>query len=325
MVGFLASLSKHGTTVLATGVALGLIAPWLADVARPAMPFCVFVFVLGTLLRVDTAAFKANLRRPAVSVALPAAVMIAVPVTVGCGVHAAGIGPELSLALVLASSAPPSSGNAAVARMMGLDGTVPLVVTLLSMALAPLTVPLLAGFFGGASISPWDLAIRLAVLVGSAEGIAVLVRTRAAPYLAKHGPSIDGVIVVALLVFALATMAGVHERIAADPKVAAEYVAVAFAFNILLQIVGAALFPGSFYDRVAVGITVGNRNVGLVWAALGAAASPATALFFACTQFPIYTLPRLLHVLVRRRAARSTRPGARPLPSETRRGVAPPR
>lgn len=325
MVGLLASLSKRGTTVLAVGVALGLIVPWLADIARPAMPVCVFVFVLGTLLRVDTAVFKANLRQPIVSVALPAAVMIAVPLAVGCAVHAVGVGPDLSLALILAASAPPSSGNAAVARMMGLDGAVPLVVTLLSMALAPLTIPLLAGLFGGASISPWDLAIRLAILVGSAEGIAVLVRKQAASHLAKHGPSIDGLIVVALLVFALATMAGVYERIAASPKMAAEYVAVAFAFNILLQFVGATLFPGSFYDRVAVGITVGNRNVGLVWAALGTAANPATALFFACTQFPIYTLPRLLHVLVRRRAMRSAQPGAHPLPPETSGGVAHPR
>lgn len=326
---FLVSLSKRGTTVLATGVVMGLIAPWLADIARPLMPFCVFVFVLGTLLRVDAAVFKTNLRRPIVSVALPLMVMVAVPVLVGCVVRVAEVGPELSLALVLAASAPPSSGNAAVARMMGLDGAIPLVITLLSMALTPLTVPLLASLFGGTSINSWDLAIRLALLVGSAEGVALLVRKRAASHLVKHGQSIDGVIVVALLVFALATMSGVRERIAANPGTTAEYVAIAFACNILLQVVGFALFPGSFYDRVTVGITVGNRNVGLVWAALGSAISPATALFFACTQFPIYILPRLLHVLVEQRAKRtvqfSVRPPSHALPPAIRKGIVHPR
>lgn len=306
----LAGISKHGTSVLAFGVVLGLLVPQLANAAQPFMSVTVFVFVLGTLLRVDMRVFTATLRRPAVSVVMPTLVMVATPAAMAAAVHVLDVRPEIGLALVLAVSAPPSSGNAAVARMMGLDGAIPLAVTLLSMALTPITVPLLASVFGGMAISPLALAFRLAILVGSAEGVALLVRKRAGSALTRHGPAVDGVIVVALLVFALATMAGMRARIAGHPALTIECVAVAFACNTLLEITGFLLFPGSFSERVTIGVTLGNRNVGLIWAALGAATPPVTALYFACTQFPIYTLPRLIHILVRWRSSRMAATGS---------------
>lgn len=296
----LSRLIPRGPTLLALGVLLGLGFPWLADQARPLMPAMIFLIVLGTLLRIDRQAVAAALRRPSLSVLLPGVVMIASPLLVGGVGHAMDLAPELALALVLAVSAPPSSGTAAVARMLGLDGAVPLVVTALSMALAPLTVPLLARVFGGVEIDPLDLAIRLALLIGGAEGVALLLRRYAAPALAAHGRLVDGAIVMALLVFALATMAGVHAQIATDGAAVMACLALAFACNIGLQCAGMALLPGSLAQRVTVGLILGNRNVGLVWSALGAAASPRMALYFAATQLPIYILPRLIEMLIGR-------------------------
>ena len=165
--------------------------------------------------------------------------MIACPLLIGIAGHALSLGPELTLAVVLAVSAPPSSGTAAVARMLGLDGAVPLVVTVLSMVLAPITVPLLAGWFGGLAISAFELALRLALLIGSAEGVAFLLRRHAAPVLAAHDRVVDGAIVAALLVFAVATMAGIRAQIAADVQAATLCLALAFACNIALQAGGA--------------------------------------------------------------------------------------
>ena len=282
------------------GVLLGLVCPTLADLARPLMPAAIFVIVLGTLLRIDGRAVVAALRRPSLSVLLPAIVMLACPLMMGAAGHALGLAPELVLAIVLAVSAPPSSGTAAVARMLGLDGAVPLVVSVLSMVLAPVSVPLLAGWFGGLEISALELALRLALLIGSAEGVAFLLRRHAAPVLASHGDMVDGTIVAALVVFAVSTMAGIQTQIAADVQAAALCVALAFACNIALQVAGAALLPGTLPERLTVGLILGNRNVGLVWSALGAAASPRMALYFAATQFPIYILPRLIESLIGR-------------------------
>jgi bile acid:Na+ symporter, BASS family len=300
MIGLLATISKRGTSVLALGVLLGLLMPPLASAARPFMSVAVFVFVLGTLLRVDAESFLAKLRRPIVSIALPLLIMAATPFTIGAALSALRIHNPLALAILLAASAPPSSGNAAVARMMGLDGATPLAATLISMALTPITVPLVASVFGAAPVNSLGLALRLAVLVGSAEGAALLIRRFAAVDLGRHGQAVDGVIVVALLVFALATMAGVRTRLLAQPMLALDCVVFAFACNILLQLLGFLFFPGRFSDRVAAGLTVGNRNVGLIWAALGSATPPVVALYFACAQFPVYILPRLIHLFVRR-------------------------
>lgn len=293
-------LIPRGPTLLAFGVLLGLTCPALADLARPLMPTTIFLIVLGTLLRIDGEAVVAALRRPSLSVLLPAVVMVACPLAVGVAGHALDLAPELALAIVLAVSAPPSSGTAAVARMLGLDSAVPLVVTVLSMVLAPVTVPLLAGWFGGLEISAPELALRLALLIGSAEGVAFLLRRHAAPMLAAHGGVVDGIIVAALLVFAVATMAGIRAQIAVDLQAAMLCLVLAFACNIALQVAGAALLPGTFAQRLTVGLILGNRNVGLVWSALGAAASPREALYFAATQLPIYILPRLIETLIGR-------------------------
>src|SRR6266702_8922160 len=188
-------LIPRGPTLLALGVLLGLAVPGLADLVRPLMPTTIFLIVLGTLLRIDSQAVVAALRRPTLSVLLPAIVMVACPLLVGLAGRALNLGPEIALTIVLAVSAPPSSGTAAVARMLGLDGAVPLVVTVLSMVLAPVTVPLLAGWFGGLELSPPDLALRLALLIGSAEGVAFLLRRHAAPVLAARGGVVDRIIV----------------------------------------------------------------------------------------------------------------------------------
>lgn len=293
----------RGPTLLAAGVLLGLVFPALAEFARPSMPIMIFLIVLGTLLRIDTAAVIATLRRPSRSVLLPVVVMIASPVLVGTGDRLLGLSPDLALALVLAMSAPPSSGTAAVARMLGLDGAAPLVATFLSMALAPLTVPMLAAWFGGLDISPLDLALRLAILIGGAEGLALLLRRYAGQALAVHGKIVDGIIVGALMVFALATMAGIRAQITMDPDAAVICLALAFLCNIGLQAAGFLLLPGSLGERVTVGLILGNRNVGLIWSALGATVSPRMALYFAATQLPIYILPRLIALVIDRRRA----------------------
>jgi BASS family bile acid:Na+ symporter len=80
---------------------------------------------------------------------------------------------------------------------------------------------------------------------------------------------------------------------------------LAFACNIALQAAGAVLLPGNLSQRLTVGLILGNRNVGLVWSALGAAASPRMALYFAATQFPIYLLPRLIETLIGRNTGKA--------------------
>lgn len=305
-------LIPSGPTLLVAGVLAGVLLPALADAVRPMMAGAIFVFVLGTMLRVDGDAFVAALRRPAVAILLPGVVMLACPLLAGLAAQAAGLAPELKLALVLAASAPPAGGTAAVARMLGLDPTVPLAVTLLSMLMAPLTVPVIAAWFADIALDPLAIALRLFILIGAAGAVTLLLRRHAPAQLARHAGVVDAMVLVAMVVFAIATMAGVRAQIETRPLTALAYVGLAFACNIAMQLVGMLVLPGCLRERLTIGLIVGNRNIGLVWSALGAAVSPPMALFFAATQFPIYMLPRLIGQLVRGRRGREP---AAPIPS----------
>ena len=78
----------------------------------------------------------------------------------------------------------------------------------------------------------------------------------------------------------------------------------------------AALAPG---DRFVLGYATGQRNMGLLIAALGAATPDTTFLFFALAQFPIYLMPQLVKPLARRyRRLREWRSACYP-PSDDRR------
>jgi BASS family bile acid:Na+ symporter len=167
------------------------------------------------------------------------------------------------------------------------------------MALAPLSVPLLAAWFAGIAFDPIELALRLFVLTAGAGGVALVLRQRAAGPLKRHAGLVDGLVLAALLIFAISTMAGVRAQIEAEPMAALGCVTLAFACNLALQGLGVALLPGTFAERLGIGLILGNRNVGLVWSALGASTSPTMALFFAATQFPIYMTPRLIAFLIR--------------------------
>lgn len=290
----------RGSTLLLAGVVTGLVFQSLAEIARPFMGAAIFVLVLGTFLQTDERQFLHALRRPLISLLLPLAAMLVCPILVALAARGVGLGQDMTAALVLSVCAPPSSGTAAIARMLGLDAALPLAVTLLSMALAPLTVPLIAAQFAGLALDPLVLAARLVLLVGGAGLLALILRRVAASRLARHAGALDGIVLAALLVFAVSTMAGIRAQFEAEPAIALALICLAFASNLGLQVLGALLMPGSFAERLSTGLVLGNRNVGLIWSAMGAAVSPLTALFFAATQFPIYMTPRLVDMLVRR-------------------------
>jgi BASS family bile acid:Na+ symporter len=264
------------------------------------MPVTIFIFVLGTALRADVREFMIAAKNPRVSFVLPILAMIVCPMLIILVTWCLGTDAQLSFAMVLAVAAPPSSGTAAVARMLGLSATVPLAATLVSTAIAPFSVSLISTWLGGIPLDPIALALRLVTIIGAAGLIALVFRNRASSQLHRYRAAIDRMVLLGLLLFAVATMAGVSQQIELQPVTALACVALAFGSNIALQIIGAVTTCGTRAERLTAGLVLGNRNVGLVWSAMGSAVSPRMALFFAATQFPIYILPRLLQVFLRR-------------------------
>ncbi|MCO7632993.1 hypothetical protein NJF54_14250 [Pseudomonas guariconensis] len=297
MLHLLVGITRRGPAVLASGCAIGLLLPSSAEAARPLLPMMVFIFVLGTLLRIDNREVVIAVKNLKVSVIFPLLMVAACPYLFGMGAYAISGNQELSLAIAVAVAAPPASGNVAVARMLGLDPSMSLVVVLCSMVLIPVTAPAVLHVFGNGLlllIDPWELAARLALLIGGAEGVAILIRHFSHDIVARHGLAIDGIVVLALFIFSIGTMAGLQSTILEKPVGVAAMIAVAYGVNFVLQLMFGGLYPGSLMSKFTMALNGGNRNVGLLWSALGVTVSPTMALYFACCQLPIHTMPKIL-------------------------------
>ncbi len=103
-----------------------------------------------------------------------------------------------------------------------------------------------------------------------------------------------------LLLFAIGIMDGVGALLLAKPQQVLLYAATALGASLALQAVSFVAF--AFLPRLSaltVGLVGGNNNMAVVWASLGAAATPELTLFFAVVQLPIYVLPAVLKPVYR--------------------------
>jgi len=301
MLHFFVVVIRHGPAVLASGCILGLMLPGVSNLLKPAMPFFVFIFMLGTLLRVDNEALIAVAKKVRLSVVFPLLMIVVAPCVFGTIAFVLSESEELSLAIAVSLAAPPASGNSAVARMLGLDPATSLVVALFSMALIPITAPWVVQWVSNSmsiGLDPWALAGKLLLLVGGAEGAALVIRRYSKSWVNNHGMAVDGVVVVSLFAFAIATMDGLHDELSEDPARVMAMIGIAYCVNVTAQLIFGVLCPGGLRLRFTLALNGGNRNIGLLWAALGACVSPTVALYLACCQLPIHTMPKLLQFLL---------------------------
>lgn len=303
----LALIGRYGTQGFAVSIFLGLALPQFAAAARPMLAVTIFVFVTITFARVDRAALKALLRRPA-PLLLAALWLVGAPaLLVGLGLTVAGrenLDPGLVLGLALLGAAPPIMSAPAVAMLFGMQPTLIISAVLLTTTLAPLVSPVLAELIAGAVV-PLDLGIlirRLVLLIGGAIVAAAVLRlVMGEERIRAHKAHFDGVGVVMYFLFAVAAMDGVLEAAVSDPGRVARFLAIAFAVSLSgFAAAWLSLRPLQPADRFVLGYATGQRNMGLLIAALGAATPDTTFLYFALAQFPIYLMPQLVRPLARR-------------------------
>jgi BASS family bile acid:Na+ symporter len=300
-------IGRHGTQGFALSIFLGLALPQFAAAARPLLAVTIFVFVAITFARVDSVALKTLLGRPAPLVLASVWLLLAPAAIVGLGLTVVGretIDPGLVLGLAILAAAPPIMSAPAIAMLLGLQPTLIMAAVLATTMLAPLVSPLLADLVAG-SVVPLNLAVlirRLLFLIGGAILAAGALRWwLGEETIRARKAQFDGLGVVMYFLFAIAAMDGVLAAAISDPGRVARFRGVAFAVSLTgflaAQLVLRAL-PGA--DRFVLGYGTGQRNMGLLVAALGAATPDSTFLFFALAQFPIYLLPQLMKPLARR-------------------------
>ncbi|WP_108659691.1 sodium:proton symporter [Acuticoccus kandeliae] len=307
-MGIFPFISRNGTWIIALSIGVGIVFPGFAGTLRPYLGYCVMTMLCVSLLRVDIAAFFMRLKRPVPVVA--AAVWISVIFPLATLSLAALAGPPYDSPIVLTvlflfAVPSPIVSAPAFAMLMGLDGALVLAVMLMGTVTLPVTAPIIAAIFvpNELPISVLDLAGRLALLLTVASIVAtVLRRLLGARRIVEAKSLFDTISVGVAVIFALGAMAGVsdHFLVAPGETIAIGVAVLGFA---LMQIALAYLIFRPFVgtDAVAIAYAAGNRNSGLIVAALGTMQINDTVwLYFALGQLPCFLFPLMLKPLGRR-------------------------
>ncbi len=303
----LAWIGRQGTRAVALSVFAGLALPWLAAFARPAFTPSLFVLLCLAFLRVRPVDLRRHIERPGLVLAVLAWMMIVTPLCAGLALTGLGLdagAPGLFVALILQAAAPPVISSPALAALMGLDAALSLAILIACAIATPLTAALFAALFLGSTLelSAGALGLRLLALLAGAAIVAALVRGAAGPaWVDRQTERFDGLSVIALFVFAVAVMDGVVAFAAVRPLAALGLVGLAFATSLGLGTMTALVFwragPAS---ALALAVSAGSRNLGLMIAATGGRVPELAWLYVAMAQFPIYLLPHLLKPLLAR-------------------------
>ncbi|MFN3689035.1 hypothetical protein [Salinarimonas sp.] len=301
----LAFAGRNGPLLLFGGVLIGLLAPPLAEAARPLLGLAVFVFTLGAFLKVDLPAFHAQIAQRSTIAMVLLWTTFGVPLVMLGLVRLLGLSDGLALGMLLCMLAPPVGSAAAIAAMLGLSAPLALLATVAATLLCPLYIPPLASLLVGVDleIDASGMALRLCTIVGGAFACALLLRRFAGRFVAENPHAMTGIAVLGLILVAIGAMRGMQTLFLDRPLDVAGVFGIAFAVNAGFQVLGAALFwPGGRLRALSVGLVSGNRNVTLVWAAAGTSVVgvQGVELYLAMSVFPIFMMPALTRGLVAR-------------------------
>jgi len=308
-------LGRHGSSVIAVGVFVGLAIPPFAALLKPLLVPAIVGPFLVALIRLDWRRLSAHLSQPTATALALLWLLVLSPLLVHALAGALALAPALHGAMVLMAAAPPLMASGALALMLGLDVALAVVVTTLATALMPVTVPAIALHLLGIEldIALSVLMLRLGTIVGGSFVAALVLRRLLPPgFTQRHAAALDGVAVLGLLIFSIAIMDGATAMLLAEPRFVLACGLAVYGLNLGLQILGGMLFAWrGAHHALTLGLCSGNANLGLLLAALADRASHELLVFVAAAQLPIYTLPMIQRPLYRRWLAGRTGPARR--------------
>ncbi|MCD6679070.1 MAG: bile acid:sodium symporter [Burkholderiaceae bacterium] len=305
LVRALALLGRQARWALPAGVFVGVAVPVLAELLRPLLSVAVIGTLTAALLRLDWKQMADAARRPALPALFAAWLLVASPLIVWALTAAAGLDDELRRVLVLQSASPPIGSAAVFALILGLDGVGAVIGTVTTTLLLPLTLTPIVGTLLPGSGLQVDLAAffaRVSMFVALPFVLAALLRrTMGTERLERHDELLAGLNVVLLVIFAIAVMQGVTDRLLRDPGYIALLLLVASAYALVMHVAGWLLFRRlGVATAYTCAVMSGNRNVGLMLVVTAGSAGEAFSLYTGIAQIPMYFAPLLLGPFLRR-------------------------
>jgi len=301
---FLEACARQGARILAISIFIGLAVPPLAGLFRDVVTITVAGLMTLVLLRVDFSQVLAWLRRPLLIAALLAWLLLGCPILAYAAASLLPLSPGFAAGLVVLATGCAATSSPAFARLVGLDGEVAFVVSILSTFLVPFTAPPMAlGLMHiDLALSLGGLMTRLALLVGLPMALSlVLRRIIPAPALAREARAVDGMVVLLVAAYGVGVMDGVLALFLVAPMHVLSGVALAFGGCLGLNLATALAFSAAGPRlSLAAGLLSGNRNMALYLAVLPKETAPDILLFLTLCQFPLFLSPFLLGPVYRR-------------------------
>lgn len=304
LLSFLGLLSRQARWALPAGVFIGIALPDLATLLRPLLTAAVIGTLTGALLRLDWRRFADLGRRPVLPAGLALWLLVASPLAVWFGTALAGLPPDLRLALLLQAAAPPIGSAAVFALILGLDGVLAALATvaatlLLPLTLTPLVVLLLPEAGVRVDLIPFFVRVTLLVLVPFVLAW-VLRRAIGLARLRRSDALLGGSNVLLLVVFAIAVMDGVTDRLFSEPGLIGLLLLASCTAAAFLHLAGFLLFRRAGTTAAyTASVLSGNRNMGLMLVITAGTAGEMFSLYVGIAQIPMYFAPLLLTPLLR--------------------------
>jgi len=294
---FVLAVVNGGVYTLAVGVFVGLLVPPLAHALRPLMVWAIGGLLVLSMMRIDWVQVLALIRNPVKITFAVTWLLLLSPLAVWtiAGMPSAPTG--LTVAVILMAASAPITSSPAMVALIGLDADLSLVVLIAATLLVPFTLPIVSAFIGvELTISSLALFARLCAFVGACTVVAVVLRyTLGAEKIFDAGQGLNMLAVFLLIVFAIAIMDGVTQKLLGQPVFVLKVIAISCLANAGL-LMGVSLAHYGFGRRQAltVGFSAANCNMGLLWAVLPSDSDPDIFLYFAVAQIPMYISPAII-------------------------------
>ncbi len=301
---FITLLGKHASYTLPIGVFLGLFFPFLSSFFKDYLVITLLVPLTLSLVRIETAELFRAMKNWRLVTLLTAWVLIACPIVMWALLSPLNIQSPILVAAIIAAAAPPVTACAAVALFLRINAAIAVVITVTTMLLVPVSLPLILKYLAPlqANINLWALSLNLAGFILLSFALAFVIK-KAVPKKKLHASRyvMDGVSVVFISIFTIGIMNGISDLFFQNQWFVIETLIVSTCVVFFLYVISTILFWGAGpRTAMAIGLCSGNFNLGLMYIALEKHTSIDVLIFFGIGQIPMYCLPSLLAPIIQK-------------------------
>lgn len=289
--------SNRQLYLLALSIFLGVLFPALAGLARPLLMPTIFLLFTFAILQVPFRDAASVARRERSVWIILLWQLIVLPLVVAVIAYPL-LKDQWYVFAVVSMCTSSITATTALARILGLNDALALVVCLCGTLFMPLPLFLFLNYLGisEVQIDWWVYLNRILVFIVSPFVLVYMLRRIMTPHMDEHlRNSMPVWVLTLLMVFGLSVMDGVQALLLSDPLLLGSYVLLAFTLSVGVQVltVFALRFLGVCNARTA-SLLCAYRNMGLVVAIAGGSLGDHFLIYVGVWQLPMYILPLLL-------------------------------